>query len=93
MTTLRELAAQKEQLIARSELDRVRLTHAMLGVRSAMSPMRALGFLGGSPLRSIAGGLLSYALPAFGMSRARGIIRVAAMAVAVVRVLRRFMRR
>ena len=93
MTTAQDLAARREQLIAQSELDRVRLAHAMLGVRSAASPLRMLGFAGGSPLRSIAGTLIGFAIPALGASRARGILRVAAFAVAIVRVMRRFVRR
>ena len=93
MTTAQDLAARREQLIAQSELDRVRLAHAMLGVRSAASPLRMLGFAGGSPLRSIAGTLIGFAVPALGASRARGILRVAAFAVAIVRVMRRFVRR
>ena len=93
MTTAQDLAARREHLIAQSELDRVRLAHAMLGVRSAASPLRMLGFAGGSPLRSIAGTLIGLAVPALGASRARGILRVAAFAVAIVRVMRRFVRR
>ena len=93
MTTAQDLAARREQLIAQSELDRVRLAHAMLGVRSAASPLRMLGFVGGSPLRSIAGTLIGFAVPALGASRARGILRVAAFAVAIVRIMRRFVHR
>jgi len=93
MTTPQDLAARKEHLIAQSDIDRVRLAHAVLGVRSAVSPFRLLGFAGGSPLRSIAGTLLGYAIPALGVTRARGILRVAAFAVAIVRVMRRFVRR
>jgi len=93
MTTAQDLAARREQLIAQSELDRVRLAHAMLGVRSAASPLRMLGFAGGSPLRSIAGTLIGFAVPALGASRARGILRVAAFAVAIVRIMRRFVHR
>jgi Na+-transporting NADH:ubiquinone oxidoreductase subunit NqrB len=93
MTTAQDLAARREHLIAQSELDRVRLAHAMLGVRSAASPLRMLGFAGGSPLRSIAGTLIGLAVPALGASRARGILRVAAFAVAIVRIMRRFVRR
>ncbi|MCK7495393.1 MAG: hypothetical protein MZW92_33175 [Comamonadaceae bacterium] len=93
MTTAQDLAARREHLIAQSDLDRVRLAHAMLGVRSAASPLRMLGFAGGSPLRSIAGTLIGLAVPALGASRARGILRVAAFAVAIVRVMRRFVRR
>ena len=93
MTTAQDLAARREQLIAQSELDRVRLAHAMLGVRSAASPLRMLGFAGGSPLRSIAGTLIGFAIPALGASRARGLLRVAAFAVAIVRIMRRFVRR
>jgi Na+-transporting NADH:ubiquinone oxidoreductase subunit NqrB len=93
MTTARDLAERREQLIAQSDLDRVRLAHAVLGVRSAASPMRMLGFAGGSPLRSIAGTLIGFAVPALGASRARGILRVAAFAIAIVRVMRRFVRR
>jgi len=52
-----------------------------------------LGFAGGSPLRSIAGTLLGYAIPALGVTRARGILRIAAFAVAIVRIMRRFVRR
>jgi hypothetical protein len=93
MTTPQDLAARKEHLIAQSDIDRVRLAHAVLGVRSAVSPFRLLGFAGGSPLRSIAGTLLGYAVPALGVTRARGILRVAAFAVAIVRIMRRFVRR
>jgi hypothetical protein len=93
MTTPQDLAARKEHLIAQSDIDRVRLAHAVLGVRSAVSPFRLLGFAGGSPLRSIAGTLLGYAIPALGVTRARGILRVAAFAVAIVRIMRRFVRR
>ena len=93
MTTPQDLAARKEHLIAQSDIDRVRLAHAVLGVRSAVSPFRLLGFAGGSPLRSIAGTLLGYAIPAVGVTRARGILRVAAFAVAIVRIMRRFVRR
>jgi len=93
MTTPQDLAARKEHLIAQSDIDRVRLAHAVLGVRSAVSPFRLLGFAGGSPLRSIAGTLIGYAIPALGASRARGILRVAAFAVAIVRIMRRFVRR
>ena len=93
MTTAQDLAARREHLIAQSELDRVRLAHAMLGVRSAASPLRMLGFAGGSPLRSIAGTLIGFAVPALGASRARGLLRVAAFAVAIVRIMRRFVRR
>ena len=93
MTTPQDLAARKEHLIAQSDIDRVRLAHAVLGVRSAVSPFRMLGFAGGSPLRSIAGALLGYAIPALGVTRARGILRVAAFAVAIVRIMRRFVRR
>ena len=94
MTTSRDLAARKEHLIAQSDLDRVRLSHAVLGVLSAASPLRMLGFVGGgSPLRSIAGTLIGIAVPALGMSRARGVLRVAAFAVAIVRMMRRFVRR
>jgi len=93
MTTPQDLAARKEHLIAQSDIDRVRLAHAVLGVRSAVSPFRLLGFAGGSPLRSIAGTLIGLAVPALGASRARGILRVAAFAVAIVRVMRRFVRR
>ena len=93
MTTPQDLAARKEHLIAQSDIDRVRLAHAVLGVRSAVSPFRLLGFTGGSPLRSIAGTLLGYAIPALGVTRARGILRVAAFAVAIVRIMRRFVRR
>jgi len=93
MTTPQDLAARKEHLIAQSDLDRVRLAHAVLGVRSAVSPFRMLGFAGGSPLRSIAGTLIGFAVPALGVTRARGILRVAAFAVAIVRIMRRFVRR
>jgi hypothetical protein len=93
MTTPQDLAARKEHLIAQSDIDRVRLAHAVLGVRSAVSPFRMLGFAGASPLRSIAGTLLGYAIPALGVTRARGILRVAAFAVAIVRIMRRFVRR
>jgi hypothetical protein len=44
-------------------------------------------------MRSVAGTLIGLAVPAFGMSRARGILRVAAFAVAIVRLMRRFVRR
>jgi len=93
MTTPEDLAARKEHLIAQSDLDRVRLAHAVLGVRSAVSPLRMLGFAGGSPLRSVAGTLIGFAIPALGVTRARGILRVAAFAVAIVRIMRRFVRR
>ena len=93
MTTPQDLAARKEHLIAQSDIDRVRLAHAVLGVRSAVSPFRLLGFAGGSPLRSIAGTLIGFAVPALGVTRARGILRVAAFAVAIVRIMRRFVRR
>jgi len=93
MTTPQDLAARKEHLIAQSDIDRVRLAHAVLGVRSAVSPFRLLGFAGGSPLRSIAGTLIGFAIPALGVTRARGILRVAAFAVAIVRIMRRFVRR
>lgn len=93
MTTPQDLAARKEHLIAQSDIDRVRLAHAVLGVRSAVSPFRMLGFAGGSPLRSIAGTLIGFAVPALGATRARGILRVAAFAVAIVRIMRRFVRR
>jgi hypothetical protein len=93
MTTPQDLAARKEHLIAQSDIDRVRLAHAVLGVRSAVSPFRMLGFAGGSPLRSIAGTLIGFAVPALGVTRARGILRVAAFAVAIVRIMRRFVRR
>jgi hypothetical protein len=88
-----DLAARTEHRVAQSDLDRVRLAHAVLGVRSAVSPFRMLGFAGGSPLRSIAGTLLGFAIPALGVTRARGILRVAAFAVAIVRIMRRFVRR
>jgi hypothetical protein len=93
MTTPQDLAARKEHLIAQSDIDRVRLAHAVLGVRSAVSPFRMLGFAGGSPLRSIAGTLIGFAIPALGVTRARGLLRVAAFSVAIVRMMRRFVRR
>jgi hypothetical protein len=101
MTTPQDLAARKEHLIAQSDVDRVRLAHAVLGVRSAASPLRMLGFLGssplgflgGAPLRSIAGTLIGFAIPALGATRARGLLRVAAFAVAIVRMMRRFVHR
>jgi Na+-transporting NADH:ubiquinone oxidoreductase subunit NqrB len=93
MTTPQDLAARKEHLIAQSDIDRVRLAHAVLGVRSAVSPLRMLGFAGGAPLRSIAGTLIGFAIPALGATRARGLLRVAAFAVAIVRMMRRFVRR
>ena len=93
MTTPQDLAARKEHLIAQSDIDRVRLAHAVLGVRSAVSPFRLLGFAGGSPLRSIAGTLIGFAIPALGATRARGLLRVAAFAVAIVRMMQRFVRR
>jgi hypothetical protein len=94
MTTPEGLAARKEHLIAQSDLDRVRLAHAVLGVRASFSPLGALGFFGGgSPMRSIAATLIGYAIPAIGVTRARGVLRVAAFAVAIVRLLRRFVRR
>jgi hypothetical protein len=93
MSTPQDLAARKEHLIAQSDLDRVRLAHSVLGVRSAMSPFRMLGFASGSPLRSIAGTLIGFAIPALGATRARGLLRVAAVAVAIVRMMRRFVRR
>jgi hypothetical protein len=52
-----------------------------------------LGFAGGSPLRSIAGTLIGFAIPALGVTRARGLLRVAAFSVAIVRMMRRFVRR
>lgn len=93
MTTPQDLAARKEHLLAQSDLDRVRLAHAVLEVRSAASPLRMLGFTGGSPLRSVAGSLIGFAIPALGATRARGLLRVAAFAVAIVRMMRRFVRR
>ena len=93
MTTPQDLAARKEHLIAQSDIDRVRLAHAALGVRSAVSPLRMLGFAGGAPLRSIAGTLIGFAIPALGATRARGLLRVAAFAVVIVRMMRRFVRR
>lgn len=93
MTTPEDLAARKEHLIAQSDIDRVRLAHAVLGVRSAVSPLRMLGFAGGAPLRSIAGTLIGFAIPALGATRARGLLRVAAFAVAIVRMMRHFVRR
>ena len=93
MTTPQDLAARKDHLIAQSDIDRVRLAHAVLGVRSAASPLRMLGFAGGAPLRSIAGTLIGFAIPALGATRARGLLRVAAFAVAIVRMMQRFVRR
>jgi hypothetical protein len=93
MTTPQDLAARKEHLIAQSDIDRVRLAHAVLGVRSAVSPLRMLGFAGGAPLRTIAGTLIGFAIPALGATRARGLLRVAAFAVAIVRMMRHFVRR
>ena len=93
MTTPQDLAARKEHLIAQSDIDRVRLAHAVLEVRSAVSPLRMLGFAGGSPLRSVAGTLIGSAIPARGVTRARGLLRVAAFSVAIVRMMRRFVRR
>ncbi|GIK87447.1 MAG: hypothetical protein BroJett026_29280 [Betaproteobacteria bacterium] len=91
MPTLDNLAARKEQLIAQSELDRMRVEHAVLGVRESFSP--ALRFGGGSPLRLIAGGAVALALPLLAAGRRSGLLRVASIALGVVRTLRRLFRR
>jgi hypothetical protein len=98
MTTPLELAERKARLIAQSELDRMRLTHAVLGVRQSISP--ALGFLGflgvgggGVPIwRSLAFKALAFAVPLFGATRTRGLLRVVAVSLGVVRALRRFVK-
>jgi len=93
MTTPQDLAARKEHLIAQSDIDRVRLAHAVLGVRSAVSRSGCWDSLAARRCAPSPETLLGYAIPALGVTRARGILRVAAFAVAIVRIMRRFVRR
>ena len=59
-----DLAARKAQLIAQSELDRMRLSHALLTTRRSLSPAALLSS-GGAGMRSFAGEALAFGLPLF----------------------------
>jgi len=91
-----ELAERKARLVAQSDIDRMRLAHAVLGVRQSVSPALALFGLGapggGSVWRSLAFKALGFAVPLLGATRSRGILRVIAVSLGVVRALRGFMR-
>lgn len=86
--TVDELAARKAQLIAQSDLERMRIAHAVLTARQAMSPS---AWLGGGAMRSFAGQAIGFALPLF--ARRSGLLRAAAFALAAVRMLRRVLHR
>jgi hypothetical protein len=89
MPTADELAARKDRLIAQCELDRMRVEHAVLGVREAASP-----FLGWrAATHTFAGRALGFALPLFVAVRRHGLLRVASLAFGVFRTLKRFFRR
>jgi hypothetical protein len=85
-----DLAGRKAQLIAQSDLDRMRLSHALLTTRRSLSPAALLSS-GGAGMRSFAGEALAFGLPLF--ARRSGALRIAAFALAAIRTLRRFMRR
>jgi hypothetical protein len=89
MPTPDELAARKDRLIAQCELDRMRVEHAVLGVREAASPF--LGFRAMS--HSMAGRAIAIALPLFAAVRQHGLLRVGSLVFGLVRTLRRFFRR
>ena len=76
-----DVAARKAQLIAQCDLDRMRLTHALLVTRHSVS------------VRSLAGRAFGFALPLFVRARHSGFLRFASIALTVIRALRGFLRR
>jgi hypothetical protein len=83
-----DLAARKAELVARCDLDRIRLAHALLVARQSASPFGAGGLA-----RTFAGRALGFALPLVARARHSGWLRVAALALSVVRAVRSFLRR
>jgi hypothetical protein len=83
-----DTAERKAELIARCDLDRMRMAHALLVARQSMSPF-GRGGLG----RSLAGKALGFALPLFAHARQSGVLRFASLALAVIRALRGLLRR
>lgn len=85
----RALAERKAQLVAQADLDRMRLSAAVLGARRAASPAALLG--GGSVVRAFGGQALAFALPL--LARRSPLLRYAAFAVAAARAVRRLLAR
>ena len=81
---------RKAFLVAQSDLDRIRLAHALLTARRASSPIALLG-ASASGMGSLASQGLAFALPL--LARRSRLLRVAAFALAAVRTLRGFARR
>jgi ABC-type cobalamin transport system ATPase subunit len=84
-----DLATRRAQLIAQSELDRVRLAHALLQTRQSMNPMSALR---GAPLASFAVPAVAFAVPLLLGARRVGLLRLASFALTAIRTLRGFRR-
>lgn len=83
-------AARKAQLIAQCDLDRMRMTHALLVARESTSP---LALVRGASLAALGGPVLGFALPLLTRGRGRGLLRAAAFAVAAARAVARLLRR
>lgn len=82
-----ERDGRKAFLVAQSDLDRMRLSHALLSARRAASPMALIGG-SGAGMRSLATQALAFALPL--LARRSRILRFAAFALAAVRTVRGF---
>ena len=81
-----EIANRKALLAARAELDRARVTLAMLDVKAIVFP--APGAAHAGVVRPAAAMLVGLIAPALGMSRFRRWLRIASWGVAAWRVAR-----
>jgi hypothetical protein len=82
-----DLVARKAQLIAQCDLDRMRLTHALLVTRRSLNPFSAGG------MRSLAVRAFAVGLPMFVAAKRGGLLRFAALALKAIRAVRGFLRR
>ena len=90
MTTPTDVDARKSLLVARSELQRVRMALAVHDIRNAVSPRRGFASADDSRLRATT--LLKYAIPLMGVRRMSRIVRYATIALTVLRVVRAWRR-
>lgn len=83
------LAERKALLVARTELDRMRLTAAAHDVQAIVLPHRG----GGSERRASAAMLIGVAAPVLGMPRLARWLRATTLALTIYRIVRQWRRR
>ena len=82
------IAERKALLIAHAELDRSKLTLAILELRSIVAPTPAQERM--ARVRPTASMILSFAAPLFGSSRIMRLLRLTSMALMALRIARKW---